>query len=106
LESDESDVSLAFISTIPSSDSKIEIFVKDTGIGIAENDIKHIFEPFRQINQTISRKYAGTGLGLAITKSLVKMMDGTVSVKSELAEGSIFRVELPRCINIESEEEN
>ncbi|MEO1186022.1 MAG: ATP-binding protein, partial [Cyanobacteria bacterium J06636_27] len=92
--------------TSDSSDSKIEIFVKDTGIGIAENDIKHIFEPFRQINQTISRKYAGTGLGLAITKSLVKMMDGTVSVKSELAEGSIFRVELPRCINIESEEEN
>ncbi|MEL6164532.1 MAG: ATP-binding protein, partial [Cyanobacteria bacterium J06628_3] len=85
--------------TSDSSDSKIEIFVKDTGIGIAENDIKHIFEPFRQINQTISRKYAGTGLGLAITKSLVKMMDGTVSVKSELAEGSIFRVELPRCIN-------
>lgn len=86
------------------SDSDIVIFVKDTGIGIAENDIKHIFEPFRQINQTISRKYAGTGLGLAITKSLVKMMDGQVSVESELNKGSIFRVELPRCINIKSEE--
>mgnify|MGYP001799526883 FL=1 len=88
------------------SDSNIVITVKDTGIGIAESDIKHIFEPFRQINQSISRKYAGTGLGLAITKSLVKMMDGKLSVESELAKGSIFRVELPRYINIKSESEN
>jgi len=85
-------------------DSNILITVKDTGIGIAENDAKHIFEPFRQINQTISRKYAGTGLGLAITKSLVKMMDGNVSVESELAKGSIFRVELPRRIKAKVEE--
>ena len=88
------------------SDSNIVITVKDTGIGIAESDIKHIFEPFRQINQSISRKYAGTGLGLAITKSLVKMMDGKLSVESELAKGSIFRVEFPRYINIKSESEN
>jgi len=86
------------------SDSNIIITVKDTGIGIAENDTKHIFEPFRQINQSTSRKYAGTGLGLAITKSLVKMMDGEVSVQSELTKGSTFRVELPRCIK--SEESN
>ncbi len=92
------------ISDLPNSN--IVIFVKDTGIGIAETDIKHIFEPFRQINQTMSRKYAGTGLGLAITKSLVKMMDGKLSVESELAKGSIFRVELPRYINIKSESEN
>ncbi|BAY83050.1 response regulator receiver signal transduction histidine kinase [Calothrix parasitica NIES-267] len=87
------------------SDSKIVIFVEDTGIGIAESDTKYIFEPFRQINQTISRKYAGTGLGLAITKSLVKMMDGKVSVESELAKGSIFRVELPRCVNVKPDSE-
>ena len=85
------------------SDSNIVIIVKDTGIGIAENDIKHIFEPFRQINQTTSRKYAGTGLGLAITKSLVKMMDGKISVESELNKGSTFRVELPRCVKLEEE---
>jgi len=92
------------ISDLPNSN--IVIFVKDTGIGIAETDTKHIFEPFRQINQTMSRKYAGTGLGLAITKSLVKMMDGKLSVESELAKGSIFRVEFPRYINIKSESEN
>ncbi len=83
------------------SESHLAITVKDTGIGISEDDVKHIYEPFRQINQTISRKYAGTGLGLAITQSLVKMMNGKVSVESKLDKGSTFLVELPRCINAE-----
>ncbi len=83
------------------SESHLVISVADTGIGISEDDVKHIYEPFRQINQTISRKYAGTGLGLAITQSLVKMMNGKVSVESKVDRGSTFRVELPRCIDVE-----
>ncbi len=75
---------------------KIAISVNDTGIGISEENLEHIFEPFRQVNQSISRKYQGTGLGLAITNSLVKMMNGTIIVESILGEGSTFRVELPR----------
>jgi signal transduction histidine kinase len=85
------------------SESHLVISVADTGIGISEDDVKHIYEPFRQINQTISRKYAGTGLGLAITKSLAKMMNGSVWVESKLAQGSTFRVELPRYIEVEEE---
>ncbi len=88
------------------SESHVVISVADTGIGISEDDIKHIYEPFRQINQTISRKYAGTGLGLAITESLVKMMNGNVWVDSKLQSGSTFQVELPRYIQVEEVTDN
>ncbi|MBW4505200.1 MAG: response regulator [Scytonematopsis contorta HA4267-MV1] len=77
---------------------RLVIAVKDTGIGIASEDLRHIFEPFRQINQSNSRPYQGTGLGLAITDSLVKMMNGCIYVKSELGNGSEFSFELPRSL--------
>jgi signal transduction histidine kinase len=80
------------------SPSRVAIAVKDTGIGIAESDIDQIFEEFRQVDQTTTRKYPGTGLGLAITKSLVQMMKGTITVESKLGEGSTFRVELARQV--------
>ena len=74
----------------------VAISVKDTGIGIPEQDLENIFEAFRQVDQSITRRYSGTGLGLAITDSLVKMMKGKIEVESELGKGSTFRVELPR----------
>jgi signal transduction histidine kinase len=74
----------------------VAITVRDTGIGIAPEKVKQIFEPFRQIDQTTTRRHAGTGLGLAITDSLVRMMQGKITVESRLGEGSVFRVELPR----------
>jgi PAS domain S-box-containing protein len=80
------------------SPTQLVLSVKDNGIGIAEADIEHIFEEFRQIDQTTTRKHGGTGLGLAITKSLVHMMQGKITVESKLAQGSTFRVELPRYI--------
>ncbi len=95
------DEGMVVIEATEISESDLAIIVKDTGIGISKDDTKHIFEPFRQINQTISRKYAGTGLGLAITQSLIKMMNGSVSVESQLDRGSTFRVELPRYIQVE-----
>jgi signal transduction histidine kinase len=76
----------------------IEIAVKDTGCGIPQKSLQQIFEAFRQVDQTITRRYGGTGLGLAITDSLVKMMGGKITVTSELGQGSDFRVELPRQI--------
>jgi two-component system sensor histidine kinase BarA len=74
----------------------IEIIVQDTGIGIAESELTHIFEAFRQVDQALSREYAGTGLGLAITYSLVRLMQGKITVESSLGQGSTFRLELPR----------
>ncbi|WP_414754344.1 hybrid sensor histidine kinase/response regulator [Anabaena sp. CCY 9910] len=76
--------------------SWVEIRVKDTGIGIASKDFKYIFEAFRQVDQSITRKYAGTGLGLAIIDSLVQMMSGKIILESQLGVGSIFTITLPR----------
>ena len=69
--------------------------IKDSGIGMSEEFLAHIFEPFeREKTSTISRTQ-GTGLGMAITKSLVDMMGGTIEVKSKINEGSTFIVKLP-----------
>ncbi|OKH31096.1 PAS domain-containing sensor histidine kinase [Calothrix sp. HK-06] len=78
--------------------NKILICVQDTGIGIAETDLKYIFQAFRQINQTTVRKYNGTGMGLAIVNHLVRLMQGNISVDSKVGEGSTFRVELPKVV--------
>lgn len=74
---------------------KLEIKVKDTGIGIPENSFKLIFESFRQHSQLDSRKYEGTGLGLAITKRLVEAMEGQISLQSQVGKGSTFKVVFP-----------
>lgn len=78
---------------------QIAIAVQDTGIGIAQSDLEHIFEEFRQVDQSTTRKHGGTGLGLAITDWLVQMMDGNISVESNLGSGSTFCIELPRKIS-------
>ena len=80
------------------ANDRLTIAVKDTGVGIAPDHLQEIFEAFRQINQTNTRKHYGTGLGLAIVDSLVKLMHGQVTVESELGDGSIFKVEFPRYL--------
>ncbi|RUT11998.1 hypothetical protein DSM107010_28060 [Chroococcidiopsis cubana SAG 39.79] len=86
------------IKTCELSNTQFMLSVKDTGIGIATSELDHIFEEFRQVDQTITRKHGGTGLGLAITKSLVHMMQGKISVESQLGKGSTFNVELPKTV--------
>ena len=81
--------------TYKESDNMVVIRVKDTGIGIAPENQKLIFERFTQENMTTSRRYGGSGLGLSLVKDLVTMLQGTVDVESELGEGAIFTVTLP-----------
>ena len=69
--------------------------IKDNGLGIAEENLPHIFNRFYQVNASESRSGEGTGIGLALTKELVNLMGGTIEVKSELNKGSEFIVELP-----------
>jgi signal transduction histidine kinase len=80
------------------SPNRILIATHDTGIGIAPEHIEHIFEAFRQIDQTNTRKHQGTGLGLAITQTLVHLMGGMLKVTSEVSQGSTFVIEIPRQI--------
>ncbi|NMG11203.1 hybrid sensor histidine kinase/response regulator [Brasilonema sp. UFV-L1] len=81
------------------SENQVGITVLDTGIGIPSTDLQKIFEAFRQVDQSITRKYSGTGLGLPIIKALVQIMGGNISVESQLGEGSVFRIQLPRHIS-------
>jgi len=73
----------------------LEVAVRDTGIGIAEQDLAAIFEPFTQVDNTYSRQYEGSGLGLAISQNLCRMMGGDLYVESVLGQGSVFTVLLP-----------
>ena len=76
-------------------ENNITITVKDTGIGISEKNIPHIFDEFRQADSGTSRKFGGTGLGLAIAKKYANLMGGTIEVESKPGEGSFFKVTLP-----------
>ncbi len=75
--------------------TKIRISVTDTGIGISESHLPHIFDEFRQADSSTSRKFGGTGLGLAIAKKYANLLGGTISVKSTKDEGSEFMLTLP-----------
>ncbi len=71
------------------------IEVRDTGIGIAPEDIPKALEPFAQIDSTLSRRYEGTGLGLPLTRSLIELHDGTICIESALGEGTLIIVTFP-----------
>lgn len=73
----------------------IEVFVQDTGIGIAEDKLTVIFDPYEQAYDFTSEKYGGTGLGLHITKKLVELHGGIIEAESKLGEGSLFTFTLP-----------
>lgn len=75
--------------------AKLLFKIEDSGIGISDKNLNHIFESFHQADEMISKDYGGTGLGLAISKRLIELMNGNISAVSELGKGSTFKVEIP-----------
>lgn len=80
---------------IDNQHSMFEFKVKDTGIGMDKEFVKHIFEPFSREHTDAGTHYQGTGLGMAITKELVDLMRGTISIQSQVGVGSTFTVRIP-----------
>jgi signal transduction histidine kinase len=78
----------------------VVLCVRDTGIGIKQELIPFVFEPFRQIDSALSRKFEGTGLGLSLVKTFVELHDGKVTIESSLGNGTSVFASLPasRCI--------
>lgn len=79
--------------------NEVVIYVADTGIGIAEKDQKRIFERFRQLDGSATRKHGGVGIGLNFVRSVVALHGGRVTVQSRVGDGSTFFVYLPRVID-------
>jgi signal transduction histidine kinase len=99
---DQNSVELTHLEHLNQADSNkldrqppIVIDVCDTGIGIDPEHQRTIFEQFRQVDQSSTRRHGGTGLGLAITEQLVQMMGGEISLISSPGKGSTFTVRLP-----------
>ncbi|HKM94579.1 MAG TPA: PAS domain S-box protein [Prolixibacteraceae bacterium] len=76
------------------NEDKLEIFIRDTGVGINKNKQKVIFERFAKVNNDKNRLYGGTGIGLTISKGLMKLMKGRIKLDSAPGEGSTFTLEL------------
>jgi CheY-like chemotaxis protein len=74
---------------------RIQYSVIDTGIGIALEDLKQLFIPFKQVDSSLTRDYEGTGLGLALVQKLTDLHGGSVNVESEVGKGSRFTINLP-----------
>ncbi len=87
---DEGEVVLSVSSRENNGSQEIHFSVQDTGIGISEDNLKMLFQPFNQMEPSTTRLYGGTGLGLAISKKLVELMGGRIWVESEEGKGSTF----------------
>lgn len=88
-------VTVSFKGPKSNEEKYFQILVKDTGIGIAPDEIENIFREFNQASSGFTRKFEGTGLGLTISKKFAEMMGGTITVKSKKGKGSKFILQLP-----------
>jgi len=75
--------------------SHLRVDIEDTGMGMSPDQIERVFDPFHQADASTTRNFGGTGLGLTITHRFVEMLGGTLEVRSELGQGSVFTVQIP-----------
>jgi signal transduction histidine kinase/ActR/RegA family two-component response regulator len=94
---------LAPCSSESDSVSRFTFYVCDTGIGIPDDKLDHIFDKFTQADASTTRRYGGTGLGLAICKQLVELMGGEIGATSRLGQGSTFWFTLPLPVAVEEQ---
>lgn len=88
----------------PGEKINLTFSVKDTGLGIKQEDLKKIFNSFEQVDMLVNRKKEGSGLGLAISKQLVTLMNGTFGVESEYGKGSNFYFTIPQTVSAQKEQ--
>ncbi len=79
----------------PTKDNQVSFAIEDTGIGMTESQLQHVFDAFTQADSSMSRRFGGTGLGTTISKQLVELMGGEISATSTLDKGSLFYFTLP-----------
>jgi PAS domain S-box-containing protein len=89
--------------TLDGNDKEVTVSVSDTGLGIASEDIPHLFQKFYRIDSTDTRTIGGTGLGLYLCRRVIESFNGHIWVESKLGEGSTFRFKLPRLSQEEVE---
>ena len=90
------DGSVSVVARSRATSDEISIAVIDTGIGIAPSDQEKVFEDFQQADNSPTRQYSGAGLGLSICRRLADMMDGRITLQSQIGKGSTFSLVLPR----------
>jgi two-component system, sensor histidine kinase and response regulator len=97
---DQGQVTIELKTEIMDDEVRLQFDVTDTGIGISESKLDHIFESFTQADSSTTRQYGGSGLGLAISSQLVHLMEGRIWVESQLGQGTTFSfaVNLPRGV--------
>ncbi len=79
---------------------RLKVQVRDTGIGMNQDALARLFQPFTQADSSMGRRYGGTGLGLAISQKLIQRMDGLITVESAPGSGSVFRFEIPLELDV------
>ncbi|MGE0055265.1 MAG: ATP-binding protein [Hyphomicrobium sp.] len=94
---------LVRVDPVPGAEPRLRFSVTDTGVGIAKDAQEGIFEPFKQAEQSTTRRYGGTGIGLAICRRLVHAMGGTLGLESEPGHGATFTFEVPLALSGEAQ---